>query len=154
MAFALRTHTPIVGILITAVGSLIMLAIYDHYATVLASLSPSSGEIVGAYLLVSLAAIAFPYTKRTKHIYETSPIRRDFLGMPLITVLGAISFRFTGAVGLTFGLNGDYGVNAPSSLVAVLVVPAVALIIYLISFLVHRSNGSDLGLAFRELPPE
>ena len=149
-----RTHTPVVGILITAVGSLIMLVIYSQYATVLASLSALLGEIVGAYLLVSLAAIIFPYTRRTRHIYETSPIRRDVAGVPLITILGTISFLFTGAVGLTFALNADYGVNAPSSLIGVVAVPVAALLIYLVSFLVHRARGSDLGLAFRELPPE
>lgn len=149
-----RTHTPVVGIVITAVGSLIMLAIYNHYATALASLSALLGEILGAYLLVSLAAIVFPYTRRTKPIYETSPIRRDFLGLPLVTLLGGISFVFTAAVGLTFALNPAYGVNSTSSIIAVFAVPAAALLIYLISYLVHRMQGSELGLAFRELPPE
>jgi hypothetical protein len=46
------------------------------------------------------------------------------------------------------------GANAPSGIWATVVIAVCGVVIFPVSYLLNRSRGVDLGLAFRELPPE
>lgn len=149
-----RFHTPTIGIILTAIGTIITCVIYTRLAVVLASLSAVLGEILGVFLLVTIAAMVFPYARRTRGIFESSPIRQRFLGIPVITWLGAFGSLWNIFIFLEFAFDSRYGVNGAWDLVVIVLVPLVALAIYGISYLSHRSSGMDMSLAFRELPPE
>ena len=50
--------------------------------------------------------------------------------------------------------NNALGANTTTGWVATGIIAGLGIVIYPISYLINRARGIDLGLAFRELPPE
>jgi basic amino acid/polyamine antiporter, APA family len=105
------------------------------------------------FLGTTVAAGILPWRK--PEIYNASPIAKyKVLGLPLIT-FAAILFAVILVFALVKWLSDDiYGVNHTSSLIYMGCLYAVALAIYLISYLVRRRQGMDLGLVYGEIPAE
>jgi hypothetical protein len=51
-------------------------------------------------------------------------------------------------------VNDDLGANATPGLVAMTMIALLPFLVYGAGYLWNRRNAVDLGLAFRELPPE
>jgi basic amino acid/polyamine antiporter, APA family len=148
-----RTHTPVLAISIgcaLAIGSLILLT-KDSNITVI--LNAVLGELAGAYLLVSIAAIAFPYVTSTKQTYRASPANQTFLGVPVISIMGVLSTIVLLVIGYEFWTNGNYGLNTRDAKIVTFLVPLIAIAIYAISRYVHAQRKQDISLAFKEIPP-
>ncbi len=83
-----RYHTPVFSLVV--VGLMSALALYV-YAT-----NPDFTTLVGivafivSFMIVSISAIAFPY--RRPAMWESSPIAWRFAGLPVISVVGVLSF--------------------------------------------------------------
>lgn len=73
---------------------------------------------------------------------------------PAITVVGALSLVIYIYFLVQLLTNDTLGANGTPGLVAMTVVAVLPFAIYAISYLVNRRRGVDLGIAFRELPPE
>jgi basic amino acid/polyamine antiporter, APA family len=105
------------------------------------------------FLGTTVAAAILPWRK--PEIYNASPIARyKILGIPIITV-AAVLF---GAL-LVFALvkwlgDSAYGVNHTSSLIYMACLYALAFVIYVISRVVRRRQGMDLGMVYGEIPVE
>jgi len=149
-----RFHTPYAAIIVATVLALITLPIYSYYATVLATLSAVLGELIFGYLIFGIATIVFPFAKNTKSIYEGSPINKAIGGVPIITILGILNALALGYIGFLLCVNSSYGVNSTVSVIAVLLVAAAAPVWYYARKAQFGSKGVDLGLAFKEIPPE
>jgi len=149
-----RFHSPYVAIIVAAVLALITLPIYSYYATVLATLSAVLGELVFGYLIFGLATIVFPFAKNTKSIYQSSSINKSIAGVPIITILGILNAAALGYIGYLLLVNSVYGVNSTISIIAVLLVAAAAPIWYFARKAQLKTKGLDLGMVFREIPPE
>jgi hypothetical protein len=124
---------------------------YFLYSSLLVSL---------AYALTSLAAIVFPYTMKT--VFESSPafVKRHVGSVPIITILGI--------AGLALEIFISYATVLPAvtpppsgppivGLLSFLFVPMVAIVggvIYAAAYLYRKSQGLDLGLIFKQVPPE
>lgn len=112
------------------------------------------------FTMVSIAAIAFPY--RLKSVFESSPaiVRRKIGSIPVITLLGVVGV----AVNVYFGWATAQPAISPTPSGGILVqylsyatVPLTiiaAFVIYGVSYFVRRSQGIELGAAFKEIPPE
>jgi basic amino acid/polyamine antiporter, APA family len=105
------------------------------------------------FLGTTIAAGILPWRK--PEIYNASPIAKyKVLGLPLIT-FAALLFAVILVFALVKWLTDDiYGVNHTSSLIYMGCLYAVALAIYLISYLARRRQGMDLGLVYGEIPAE
>ena len=105
------------------------------------------------FLGSAIAAAVLPWRK--PEIYNASPIARyNVLGIPLVTV-AAVAF----AVFLIFCLfkwltDVTYGVNNGQSLIYMLVLYAVALVMYVGFRLYRRAQGMDLTMVYSEIPEE
>jgi amino acid transporter len=149
-----KFHTPYVATWVVAALGSISLVVYTLYASILANLSAILGTVTGAFLLVSLGAIVFPYSKRTKPIFESSPIQFRLLGIPVMTIAGTLSTLVLFALTYMFATNSVYGANTPFSIAAVAFEFVSALMIFGVSYLYHKREGLDLMLAFAQIPPE
>jgi amino acid transporter len=149
-----RFHTPFVGIWIVVIVGSIMTVIYTLYASIFSTLSAVLAELVLAYLLVSIAAIIFPYRGRTKAIFEASTIRYKVAGVPVISIFGALSTVILLAMGYMMVMNSAYGVNSFYSLLAVVLTLVLGLAIFGLSYVYKKSRGLNILLAFTEIPPE
>jgi len=148
-----RFHTPYVGIWVVVVVSSIMCVIYTLYASLFSTLSAVLAELV-AFLLISIAAIVFPFHQRTKAIFESSTIKYKIGGVPVISIAGVLSTFILLGVGYLFLTNSVYGVNSFYSLLAIVLSILLGVAIFGVAYAYRRSTGLDLMLAFKQIPPE
>src|SRR5947208_1698695 len=109
--------------------------------------------IAVTYLASVVAATILPW--RRPRLYGASPVARyKVAGVPLITVAGVVTVVF-----LAFNLwkwvtDATYGVNNRQSAIYMLVLYALALVMYLIARVVRARQGIDLTKTHAEIPVE
>jgi hypothetical protein len=108
-----------------------------------------------ALAIGGISGAVFPFVR--KSIYQRSPIARYKIGdIPLITILGTVTFFFFAYLAYAAGLNPVVGgPTNPYALIALLAVFVGAGVLYFVSRAFHKAKqGIDISLGFRELPPE
>ena len=104
------------------------------------------------FMLVSLAGAVLPFRRRD--LYEVSGDDRRFLGLPLLTLASIVSFAIFAYFAVVLATEDVLFANSSVGITALIVVAAVSVLAYPISYLVNRSRGVDLSLANKTLPPE
>ncbi|HVB59739.1 MAG TPA: amino acid permease [Ktedonobacteraceae bacterium] len=147
-----RTHTPIPAI-ITASIIVLAILVWSVLTTSFFTLL-SMGVLAGVVtiLTVSVAAICFPF--RRPELYKNSPANISILGIPVLIIVAVLSMAVI--IGLAYvvltypqlGIVPWQGFLFMGSLVV------VGLLIYFIARTVRKSQGVNLDLIYRELPPE
>src|ERR1700730_17635714 len=105
--------------------------------------------------IVSIAGAIFPFIR--KGIYEKTLIARyKVAGIPVVTIVGVISFLFFAFLSYTAGINASIG--GPNNIYS-LVIAAIAFLgsgaIYFVARAYHkRKSQIDIALNFSEIPPE
>ena len=148
-----RTHTPVPAILVvSALVTLIFIwsALSTSFFTLLAM-----GVLCGVIeiTLVAISAIMMPYTQ--KDLYETSPAKGSWFGVPVLVITGVLSLLVMALV--TYLLMIYPGIGIASPLVGfgfIVSVVVGGLLIYYVSKIVQKRNGINIDLSFKELPPE
>jgi len=151
-----RTRTPIYAVAIMTVVGIIYCYIFVFATGILSGLFNygTAGEFT-VFAIVSLAAIFYPY--RRKDIFNASdPIaRRKIGGVPLITILGAISLVISVVTIYAILLPEIGGSSFLSNFFGGMILTfLIGGIFYGISWAARRSQGIDLSLLQREIPPE
>jgi amino acid transporter len=148
-----RYHTPVKAILFcTLTGTIALIALVTvPNASLLGALLAQ----ILAFIVVSIAGIAFPY--RLRHVWEAGGGHRIF-GMPSVTLAGSGGVLVLGTLMLLFifnpTINATFAVTRALSLGFMIGVVVVGIIWYVGAYLINRSRGVDLSLAYREIPPE
>ena len=143
------------------------------YAALLLMLIPSIpisyfyafGENFATYTLDAVLVIAITFLGSTvsaalmpwlkPDIYNASPIARyNVLGIPLITVAAAAFGGFLIFCIYQWFFNDLYGVNNTQSLIYMLVLYAVALVMYVGFRLYRRTQGINLNMVYSEIPED
>src|SRR5258708_24947479 len=106
-----KFHTPAFSLGVMCVASLISLAIYV-YTPYFATLVGIFGFIL-TFGLTSIAAILMPY--RAKTIFETSPVKWRIFGLPVITILGALSIVMCVIIDWIFLSDPNAGLRAKTA---------------------------------------
>lgn len=148
-----RSRSPLLAIGIMLVLSIGSTAIYS-FTTWFSSLSVLLGLSL-TLVVTSISGMLLPY--RQKAMVAASPYARKIAGMPLFTVVGGLAFL--GFATAIFVLLWDPGSGAsiaenPGKIELAAIVYAAGFAIYFISRAIRRTQGIDLELAHRELPPE
>ncbi len=148
-----RSRSPLLAIGIMLVLSIGSTAIYS-FTTWFSSISVLLGLSL-TLVVTAISGIFLPF--RQKAMVDASPYARKVLGIPLFTLVGTLSFLgFSTAI---FVLLWDPNSGAslsknPGKIELAAIVYAVGFAIYFIARAVRASQGIDLSLAHRELPPE
>ena len=148
-----RFHSPVKAIVFcTITGTLALIALI---AIPQASLLGALLAQIAAFILVSIAGILFPY--RLRHVWEAAGGHK-ILGVPSVTLAGIGGVIVLGALMLLFifnsTINSTFGVTARLSLSFMLGVVVVGILWYVGAYFINRGRGIDVGLAYREIPPE
>ncbi len=148
-----RYHSPVKAIIFCTITGTI--ALITLVAVPQASLLGALLAQIAAFILVSIAGIAFPF--RLKHVWESGGGHR-ILGLPSVMLAGIGGVIVLGALMVMFifnsTINTTFGVTARLSLSFMIGVVVVGILWYIGAYFVNRSRGIDLGLAYREIPPE
>jgi amino acid transporter len=148
-----RFHSPVKAIIFcTVTGTLALIALVTvPQASLLGALLAQ----IAAFILVSIAGIAFPY--RLRHVWESAGGHKLF-GIPSVTLAGIGGAIVLGSLMLIFifnsTINSTFGVTARLSLSFMIGVIVVGIIWYVATYFLNRVRGVDIGLAYREIPPE
>ena len=148
-----RFHSPVKAIVFcTITGTLALIALVTiPQASLLGALLAQ----IAAFILVSIAGIAFPF--RLRHVWESAGGHR-ILGIPTVTLAGTGGVIVLGALMLMFlfnsTINSTFGVTARLSLSFMIGVIVVGIIWYVVAYFLNRGQGVDVSLAYREIPPE
>lgn len=145
-----KTHTPIKAIIFTVVMGLVAIVIILTVKE--ASFLSSIMAQMFAYLILSIAAIIFPF--KMPKLWQTQTGGRRLFGFPLVAITGIVSVLFIGLISYYFGFYPVFGANAPLSFIAVGATILASAAYYLIYRAVQKSKGVDVDLAFKEIPPE
>jgi amino acid transporter len=104
------------------------------------------------FTATALAGTLFAY--RLPQLFASSPYNRRVGGVPVLTVIGAISTVLYGYFAVKLITDDRVGANSTSGLIAICVGLGLGVVIYAISWWWNRQRGIDLGAIYKELPPE
>ena len=152
-----RTHSPVPAILTVMAIVTAMLAwsvVSTDFGTWLAL-----GVEAGAVCVVIVALAAFMFPERRPDLYQSSPANVKFAGIPVLKIVAPLSALVMAfLIYLTFAYPGLALAGKPENawqipaFIGMIVV--VGLVIFYGAKLIRRSQGIDIDLVYRELPPE
>ena len=147
------THTPVVAIVVIAlfVELLNYLNIYQNLGAYLLNLIAVLGL---AFICVSAAAAALPWTRPQMVAAGPALGTRKILGIPWITVIGVISAGSWAFVVWTAFHTGFGGTLSWKPMIQAFVPTIIAVVWYLAVTGYRRSQGVSLASTFQEIPPE
>jgi basic amino acid/polyamine antiporter, APA family len=159
-----KRHTPINALIVMGAGSIAALWLYTRPTGPFKTLTGIFGFIL-SFLMVSLAAIVFPY--RQREVWAASPVNWRWGRLPVISVLGALSFAACGFMAWDYlrdplsGLSvvphhtgGLFGYQAFAMFILNIVIWVSGWFVYLVAKKIRARQGVDLDATYRELPVE
>ncbi|MDG6922401.1 MAG: APC family permease, partial [Nitrososphaerota archaeon] len=154
-----RRNSPFVAVSTALVSTIIFAALYV-YTIFFQFVAYSVATVYIAFGITSIAAIVFPFRK--KSIFDASPrqVTRRIGGVPLISILGVLGLivsSFLVYASVQPAIAPPQSVAPLINRLAYVTVPLlglIALLIYAASFYYRKSKGIELSLVFREIPPE
>lgn len=160
-----RTRTPIWAVVLMFAPSVLVAYLYAYNFFGFQSMTLAATLVIGVtFFGTSIAAMILPFTKR--ELYAASPIAKmNIVGIPLISLMGAISTAFLGYMlyewlldpdamyGIGYSIN-EAGVKNTNSLIFMGVLYGIALAIYIGMKAFRKSTGVDLDMLQKEIPAE
>jgi len=152
-----RTHSPVPAILLVMGLVTLMLAwsvVSTDFATWLAL-----GVLAGVVCVVIVGVAAFVFPDRRPDLYRASPANINWFGIPVLKIVAPLSILvmiFLTWLTIAYPALALYG-NAgnvwwiPAFMGGIVV---FGLVVYYAARAIRRSQGIDVDLVYRELPPE
>jgi basic amino acid/polyamine antiporter, APA family len=151
-----RTHSPIVALIVSAIGCEAFLYLIVYYQPLTSYFSTAGLATQIAYILISVTAIIFPFRK--KQIFDASPASKYKIGgFPVLSLAGVLALivnLYIAGIFIAGPPLGFLSVYTASSFEFVIGIFLICFIIYWIAFAARRSQRIDLSLSFAEIPPE
>jgi amino acid transporter len=152
-----RFHSPVPAILLVMAIVTAMLA-WSVLATTFQTLL-ALGVLAGVVCMAIVSVAAFVFPMRQKELYRGSPANLKLLGIPVLQIVAPLTFGVM--CFLTWetwhypalALSGDTG-NRWQIIAFMGGIVVAGLLIYYVSRAVRRSQGVDIDLVYRELPPD
>ena len=145
-----RFRTPVLNAILIFILAQIFLALYLNVEWLTMVSSIFALAIIA--LLTGLGGIVFPYVR--KHIFEASPANWKIGGIPVLSILGLLDVIVILFLSYFYITVDTLAANAPESLMMIFGIFIVGFILYWIAYLYRKSQGIDISLAFKEIPPE
>jgi len=146
-----RYNTPVNALVLVGAGSIAALAAFI-WVEGFATLGGIFGFILG-FILVSLSAVVFPY--RMKEVFEASPVRWRVAGVPLMSIVGALSVAALVIMAWAFLTDPSAGLVGNDFLFWLNIIIFVSgFVLYYIAVAVQQQRGIDVTRAFKTLPVE
>ncbi len=151
-----RTHSPVPAILLVMGIVTAMLAwsiVSTDFGTWLAL-----GVLAGVVCVVIVSVAAFVFSSRRPDLYQASPANVTFAGLPVLKIVAPLSilvmvflvYAVLAYPPLALG-SSDNAWWVPAFMLAIVI---IGLVIFYGARAIRKSQGIDIDLVYRELPPE
>ena len=144
-----RFHFPIKAMLLSLFGQIIFL-VFTAFTTIVGAFLNLTAIMVLVWAVGSLAAVFLPYRK--KELATALPGSK--WKVPLISIMGAISFVLMCAVFYFACSTQLVGPSTPASATALIMIFVVGAVIFALRSLQLKSQGFSLKAVYSEIPPE
>jgi APA family basic amino acid/polyamine antiporter len=129
--------------------------LYTIFQDQMSGLSVTGLEIVSVFGVTAVAAAIFPFSKRAKNIWDSSPYKKwNILGIPTVTIGGIVNLIYLAILFYFFIVMPDLEGLAISSLLCYVFIWAVGVAWYFYWKARNKSVGVDTDMTFGELPPD
>jgi len=151
-----RTHSPVPAIL-TVMSLVTAMLVWSVLATTFQTWL-ALGVLAGVVCVWIVCVAAFTFPNRRPDLYQASPANMKWGGIPVLKIVSPISFLVMAFLvydtfkypALAIGTTSHWW-YVPAFMGAT---AAFGLVVYYAAKLVRRSQGVDVDLVYRELPPE
>jgi basic amino acid/polyamine antiporter, APA family len=151
-----RTHSPVPAILLVMGIVTVMLAwsiVSTDFGTWLAL-----GVLAGVVCVLIVSLAAFVFSSRRPDLYQASPANVKFAGIPVLKIVAPLSalvmvflvYAVLAYPPLALG-SPDNAWWVPAFMIGIVI---IGLVIFYGAKFIRRSQGIDIDLVYRELPPE
>jgi amino acid transporter len=151
-----RTHSPVPAILLV-MGLVTLMLIWSVVATTFQTWL-ALGVLAGVVCVWIVSVAAFVFPNRRPDLYQASPANVKWLGIPVLKIVAPLSFLVMCFLTWETWHYLPLAVFVPEHRwyvpAFILGVAAFGLIVYYVAKFVRRSQGVDLTLVYKELPPE
>jgi hypothetical protein len=118
-------------------------------------LSVTGLEIVSVFGVTAIAAALFPFSKKARQIWESSPYRSwKLLGAPLVTIGAIVNLIYLAILFYFFIVMPDLEGLTISSLILYAIIWGLGIAWYFYWKIRNRKVGVDVDMTFGELPPD
>jgi basic amino acid/polyamine antiporter, APA family len=146
-----RFRTPTYAVVLICAIAVVPMYL-EFYTSFLATQVNSIFLLAVVWMLTSLCAIVLPFRK--KRLYQTTADAKRPLGIPNISILGAIGLVVFGYLAYYSIVNPAVGPFKTGAQLFLLGILAAAIVIYLATYFYNRSRNLNINAIFNELPPE
>ena len=151
-----RWAGPVKNYTVYAVILLVGTAAYVLWFTnLLSGLAAAGMQLVSVFAVTGISAIIFPYRKKVRTIWESSPYRKyQILGVPLITIAGVVYLGYILVLLYFAFINPSTRDVTGKNLISFVVAWGVGIAWFLWWRRQNSKSGVDLGLTSGQLPPD
>ncbi len=150
-----RWASPVKNHILCFILGEIGIALYAFRGNPMEGLSVTGLEIVSVFGVTAIAAALFPFSKRAKSIWETSPYRKwNILGIPVVTIGAFFNLVYLAILFYFFIVMPDLEGLAIGSLILYAVIWALGIGWYFFWKRRNKDVGVDVSMTFGELPPD
>jgi len=151
-----RWASPVKNYILCFVLCQAAIALYTFWiGSYMQGLTITGMEIVTVWGITTIAALIFPYVKRAKGIWESSPYKTwKFLGIPLVSWGAAVSLIYLAILFYFLIFTEEMRDSNGQSWILYGIVWAIGVVWYFYWKSRSKKVGIDVGMTYGELPPE
>jgi amino acid transporter len=152
-----RWASPVKNHILCFILGEIGISIYAFVMDPMTGLSVTGMEIVSVFGITALAAAIFPFSKKAKHIWESSPYKSwKILGIPVVTIGAVFNLVYLGILFYFFFFMKEMGEQelVKGSLIMYAIIWGLGIAWYFYWKARNKKVGVDVNMTFGELPPD
>ena len=152
-----RWASPVKNHILCFILGEIGIAIYAFVMDPMTGLSVTGMEIVSVFGITAIAALVFPFSKRAKSIWESSPYKSwKIFGIPVVTIGAVFNLIYLGILFYFFFFMKEMGEQelVKGSLILYAIIWGLGIAWYFSWKARNKKVGVDTNMTFGELPPD
>ncbi len=150
-----RWATPVKNHILCFILGEIGIAIYAFRGSPMEGLSVTALEIVSVFGVTAIAATIFPYVKKVKNIWDSSPYKTwKIFTIPLVTIGGIVNLIYLGILFYFYVVMPNFEELTVGSLYLYAGIWGLGISWYFVWKRLNAKTGLDVKMTYGELPPD
>jgi APA family basic amino acid/polyamine antiporter len=150
-----RWASPVKNHILCFVLGEIGIAIYAFRGNPMEGVSVTGLEIVSVFGVTAVAAALFPFSKKARHIWESSPYKSwKILGIPVVTIGAFFNLVYLAILFYFFIVMPDLEGLAIGSIILYAIIWVLGILWYFYWKWRNSQVGVDVDMTYGELPPD